>query len=109
MKDIKKTLLRAGVCLSLLIGVFATDAGAQTAEKTAVVEQRNGFYLFFPGQKPTAQYEIVQGIESPGMVKSTRHDGMVETMLKVAAKVGKGNAIIFTEPDLGGAIVVQLK
>ena len=111
MKDMKKTLLRAGVCLSLLLGVFATDAGAQSVDYSlARVQQREGYLIFYPGQTPVAAYEYVGTIDAGNMVKNFRASTMLEEMFKAIKKKGfTGDAIIFTEMDLWKADVIKFK
>ena len=105
--------MRTVLALAFFLGISSVIIAQSVAQRepiTAIVEQKEGFYLFFPGQKPTLNYEIVGSVKSPGVVKSTRHDGMINTILKQVQKKGlKGDAILFTEPNLGACVVIEFK
>ena len=111
MKDMKKTLLRAGICLSLLLGVFATELSAQTADNSmARVQQREGYLIFYPGQTPVAAYEFISTIDVGGFVKNYRASTVLADILKAIKKKGiAGDAIIFTDEDLLKADVIKFK
>jgi len=89
---------------------FGCIANAQTEPITATVEQRSGYYLFFPGQQPTITYEVVGSFKTPGFVKSDRHEGMINAMIGKAEKEGlKGDGILFTDENLAAAVVIRFK
>jgi len=98
--------------VTTLIFLSIWGAGsAQTADySTAKVQQREGLYIFYPGQTPVAAYEYVATVDAGGFVKNWRASTVTDDILAVIRKKGiKGDAIIFTELDLWKADVIKFK
>ncbi len=100
--------------LFLSLVSFACLAGALTfktmAVKTAEVEQRQGVYVFYKGQKPTGNYEYLGPVESGAMIKNYKLSYLVPLMIeRTKKKYPNADAVIFVEEDLWKCDAVKFK
>lgn len=80
-------------------------------EKVLVeIEQKEGVYLLFPGQRPTFEYEYSKTIDAGLIIKNWRASTLVEKLLKVYKKENlRADALFFIEDDLWKADAIKLK
>jgi hypothetical protein len=103
----KKSLL-----ISTLITVISLSAFTYkiTTVKTAEVEQRQGVYVFYKGQKPLGNYDYLGTVESGAMIKNYKLSYLVPLMIERTKKrFPNADAIIFVEEDLWKCDAVKFK
>ncbi len=80
------------------------------AVKTAEVEQRQGVYVFYKGQKPTGNYEYIGTVESGAMIKNYKLSYLVPLMIeRTKKKYPNADAVIFVEEDLWKCDAIKFK
>lgn len=96
--------------LTLGLSAFFTLANAQTSQMpTTEVENYQGWYIFWPGQKPSCEFEYLGTLE-PKVIKNFKASTLLNTFVKKAKeKFINGNAIVFKDLDLIKADIVKLK
>ena len=94
--------------MTFLLLSFAGQIFCQTL--TVEIEQKEGVYIIYPGQKPTFEYEYVKSIDAGAIIKNWRASTLVDKLLKRLKKEGiEADALVFTEDDLYRADVVKFK
>ena len=84
--------------------------GNKPEKVTVTIEQKQGVYLIYPGQKATFEYEYVRTIDAGTFIKNWRASTLVDKLLKVYKKESvQADALIFTEDDLWKADAIKLK
>jgi hypothetical protein len=80
------------------------------AVKTAEVEQRQGVYVFYKGQKPVGNYEYMGTVESGAMIKNYKLSYLVPLMIeRTKKKYPNADAVIFVEEDLWKCDAIKFK
>jgi hypothetical protein len=78
--------------------------------KTAEVEQRQGVYVFYKGQKPVGNYEYLGTVESGAMIKNYKLSYLVPLMIeRTKKKYPNAEGIIFVEEDLWKCDAIKFK
>jgi hypothetical protein len=104
-----KTLSTLLIISFALLGFKSSKITSQDEVKIEL-QQREGVYLIYPGQKPDFEYEYVGTVDAGTFIKNWRASTLIEKLFKVYRKEGlKGDALIFTEDDLWKADVVKFK
>jgi hypothetical protein len=96
---------------TLIVFLFLSFTGEVFCQTLTVeIEQKEGIYIIYPGQKPTFEYEYVKSIDAGAIIKNWRASTLVDKLLKRLKKDGiEADALIFTEDDLFKADVVNFK
>ena len=98
--------------LGLFIALNFAAPEAMAQQPTATLQQLQGYYIVYPGQKVNCNTEYLGHVTCPKVVKSLRADHMISTLIEAAEKKNwKGNnyALIVTEANISEADVVILK
>ncbi len=80
------------------------------SSKTAEVEQRQGVYVFYKGQKPVGDYEYLGTVESGAVIKNYKLSYLVPLMIeRTKKKYPNADAVIFVEEDLWKCDAIKFK
>ena len=80
------------------------------SNKTAEVEQRQGVYVFYKGQKPIGNYDYIGTVESGAMIKNYKLSYLVPLMIeRTKKKYPNADAVIFVEEDLWKCDAIKFK
>ena len=96
------------ISLTVLFFLLSTHT-ASALEAIATLEQKEGIYIIYPGQKPIFEYEYVKTIDTGAFVSNWRASTVIDKVIKRAKKEGSVEAIMFVEDDLWKADVIKMK
>lgn len=103
----KKIVFVLGIISFLSLSAFAYKI---VSGRTAEVEQRQGVFIYYKGQKPVDAYEYVGTVESGSIIKNYKLSYLVPMMLeRTKKKYPEAEAIIFVEEDLWKCDVIRFK
>lgn len=103
----KKNLFIIAVIALTGLSAFTYKA---LSSKTAEVEQRQGVYVYYKGQKPIGNYEYLGTVESGAIIKNYKLSYLVPLMIERTKKrYPNVEGIIFVEEDLWKCDVVKVK
>jgi hypothetical protein len=103
----KKNLITIATLTVISLSAFTYKA---LSGKTAEVEQRQGVFVYYKGQKPIGNYEYLGTVESGALIKNYKLSYLVPLMIERTKKrYPNVEGIIFVEEDLWKCDVVKFK